>query len=47
MQLNYSLSGHDLFLLVSFYGFLSLLVLEKLATSVMILKFKTVLMAML
>lgn len=24
MQLNYSLSGHDLFLLVSFYGFLSL-----------------------
>jgi hypothetical protein len=23
MQLNYSLSGHDLFLLVSFYGFLS------------------------
>ena len=28
MQLNYSLSGHDLFLLVSFYGFLSVFGLE-------------------
>lgn len=28
MQLNYSLGGHDLFLPVSFYGFLSVKFLE-------------------